>query len=263
MLQRRLCRHGASRAVCVVSATGAARALSAFITSTPLNTNRKPRQYGELEKPIPMDLVPEGQSTSRFQTNAPAKRKRILKRHLLAPQATEPLVAITVGVTNRTRAQLEQLRRELPAALASAVEIDERDIKLGPCRSVPDHGGFLAPAMPNTTSIDPQPRWVISVYIDETTYDVEDIALLGHELFLTVLEGSHEPLRALGVAYAEPPQPELESVVDEIDGEAISLSDYAAVETEINERLHDNEMAEAANAAVGGTGNIVAAVPAR
>ncbi len=40
---------------------------------------------------------------------------------MLAPQSTEPLVALTIGVPSRTREQIEALRRELPAALASAI----------------------------------------------------------------------------------------------------------------------------------------------
>jgi hypothetical protein len=203
-------------------------------------------------RPLPYDFVPEGKSTSRFQaSNAPARRKDTLRRAMLAPQSTEPLVALTVGISSRSRDQVEHLRRELPAALAAAVDIDAREITIGPCRAVKGHGGFHAPAMPNTTCVDPQPRWIISVYIDEATYDIEDIAMLGNELYLTILEGSHDGLRRLGVHYAEPPQAEMESIVDQVSGQPVEPADYDAVAEDIAKRLMEVEAADAAASVVG------------
>ena len=123
---------------------------------------------------------------------------------LLLPIETERLTAICIGVTSDSWHALAQVRQKLPEVIADALSISINSVSIGPTKTVKGSAKDVR-ALPNLTEADPYPKWMLPIYLDEKEYDVEDIAMLGNELFLTIMERSHEGLRDLGVCYAEPP----------------------------------------------------------
>jgi hypothetical protein len=184
-------------------------------------------------------LVPEGASASKFHSsNNPKLRRRNIKSYMLAPQSTERLTAVTIGITHRPWSQFQQIRAGLPQAIADCLGIDAEHVSLGATKRMKrGTNAWDETKLPNVTAIDPVPYFFVPIHVDETVYDLEDVAMFGNEIYLTVLEGSFEGLRRLSVCYAEPPRGEMESVPEMVLGDEVTPADIDAVEGEWMDKL--------------------------
>jgi hypothetical protein len=208
--------------------SGAMRTVTDQVSQT-----RHPKPFERFKIEIPLTLVPEGSTASRFQShNRPSTRRDNIRKLALVEQSTERLAAVTIGLTYRPYNEFLRIRDQLPAVIADALGIDAEHVSLSLTRRATRRGrnAWDEPRLPNVTAVDPVPHFFFRVHLDEGTYDIDDMALYGNELFLTVLEGSHKGLRGLSVCYAEPPSAEFESLPDEMAGEPITADDLERTE---------------------------------
>lgn len=205
-------------------------------------------------------MVPEGAQASRFQSyNNPSARKENVKRMWFAPQQTERIAAVIIGVNFFNDDQKRDVMTALPKAIANALQIDEAHVSVGIARHAVTRHDLMSPTrLPGMTSIDPMPGWLVPVYLDESQFDVEDIAAFGNELFLTIGERSFEPLVRLGVNYAAPPRAELEAFTDSVLGINVRVEEQFAIEAEWNKKF---AIADAEAAKKYATVDSISAVP--